>query len=80
MESDAFYKDGDDPDAAERAMNEKIEEIPGKGGEVGNVSFSVTHPTDATRAEARFDYRLPADEIGAEVEFDPGSVEDRVEE
>jgi len=80
MESDAFYLDGDDPDAVERAMNEKIEEIRDKGGEVGNVSFTVTHPTAAIRAEARFDYGLPADEIGAEVEFDPDSVEDRVEE
>ena len=80
MESDAFYLDGDNPDAVERAMNEKIEEIRGKGGEVSNVSFTVSHPTDATRAEARFDYRLPAEEIGAEVEFDPDSVEDRVEE
>ncbi len=80
MESDAFYLDGDNPDAVERAMNEKIEEIRGKGGEVSNVSFAVSYPTDATRAEARFDYRLPAEEIGAEVEFDPDSVEDRVEE
>ncbi|CAA9555686.1 MAG: hypothetical protein AVDCRST_MAG19-1193 [uncultured Thermomicrobiales bacterium] len=31
------------------------------------------------RAEVQFDYRLPADVIGAEVEFDPDSVEDRVE-
>jgi hypothetical protein len=76
MESDAFYLDGDDPDEVERAMNAKIEEIRGKGGEVENVSFTVGHPTDATRAEARFDYRLPADEIAEAVEYDPDSVED----
>lgn len=80
MESDAFYLDGDDPDEVERAMNDKMAEIRAKGGEVSNVSFVVTRPTDATRAEARFDYKLPPDEIGAEVEFDPDSVEDRVEQ
>jgi TPP-dependent pyruvate/acetoin dehydrogenase alpha subunit len=80
MESDAFYLDGDDVEAVERAMNEKIEEIRGKGGEVSDVSFVVTRPGDQSRAEARFDYRLPPEEIGAEVEFDPGSVEDRVEQ
>ncbi len=79
MESDAFYLDGDDVEAVERAMNEKIEEIRGKGGEVSDVSFVVTRPGDQPRAEARFDYRLPPEEIGAEVEFDPDSVEDRVE-
>lgn len=79
METDAFYLDGDDPDAVERTMNAKTAEIQGKGGEVSNVAFNVPHPTDAMRAEARFDYRLPADGIGAKVEFDPDSVEDRVE-
>jgi len=76
MESDAFYLDGDEPAEVERAMNAKIAEIRGKGGEVENVSFTVSHPTAATRAEARFDYRLPAAEIAEEVEYDPDSVED----
>ncbi len=80
MESDAFYLDGTDVEAVERAMNDEIAEIRGKGGEVSNVSFEVVTAGDQLKAEARFDYTLPPDQIGAEVEFDPGSVEDRVEE
>ncbi len=80
MESDAYYLDGTDVEAVERAMNDKIAEIRGKGGEVSNVSFEVVTAGDRPRAEARFDYRLPPDQIGAEVELDPDSVEDRVEE
>jgi hypothetical protein len=79
MESDAFYLNGADVEDVERAMNRKLDEIRQKGGEVENVSFTVTTANDQPWAEARFDYRLPADEIGEEVEFDPDSVEDVAE-
>ena len=61
-------------------MNDKIAEIRGKGSEASNVSFEVVTAGDEPETEARFDYRLPPDQFGAEVEFDPDSVANRVEE
>lgn len=80
MESDAFYLDGTDVEAVERAMNDKIAEIRGNGGEVSNVSFEVVAAGDEPKAGARVDDKLPPDRIGAEVEFDPDPVDDWVEE
>lgn len=69
MESDSYYREGDDPAAIEQTMNDKIAEIEGLGGEVENISFRITRPGDQPWAEARFDYRLPADAIADEIEY-----------
>lgn len=63
-------------DAVERAMNEKLGEIRGLDGEVGNPSFVVTAVRDAPKAEARFDDRLCREQIDREVEYDQDPVED----
>ena len=78
MESDAFYRGGTDVEGVERAMHATIAEVRGTGGGVPNASCAVVTAGDEPRA--CFDDRLPPDRIGAEVEFDPDSVEDRGEE
>jgi hypothetical protein len=76
MASDSWYLGGADVEDVRRAMDEKMAEIRGKGGEVLNPSFEIERGGDVPNAQARFDYRLPVDEIGREVEFDPDDVED----
>jgi len=80
LENDAFFLGGEDIEDVRRAMEAKQAEIRGQGGEVFNERFETTHRGEVPFAEARFDYRLPADRIGAEVDFAADSVEDRVEE
>ena len=80
MENDSFFLGGEDIEDVRRAMEAKQAEVRGQGGEVFNERFETTHRGDVPFAEARFDYRLPADRIGAEVDFATDSVEDRVEE
>lgn len=76
MASDAYFQAGPDRDALEREMNATIDDIRRKGGEVSDVSIVETTRGEQPWAEARFDYRMPADEIASEVEFAPDSVED----
>jgi len=76
MENDSWYLGGADVDEIRQKMDAKMEEIRSKGGEVLNPSFEIEQGGDVPNAQARFDYRLPADEIGREVEYAPDDVED----
>ena len=76
IESDSFFLDGRDVEDIRRAMDEKIGEIRTRGAEVESVTFEETQAGDGPYATARFEYRLPAEEVGAEVEFNRADVED----
>lgn len=74
--TDSFYLEGDDPQAVREAMDLKKQEITGAGGSIMNEQFETKRAGEQEVAEARFDYRMPIDDLAREVEFNPPDVED----
>lgn len=76
MGTDSFYLDGNDTDGVRQAMTLKMDEIRAAGGKIMNERFETKRAGGRDVAEARFDYEMPVDKLGEEVEFDPSDVED----
>lgn len=74
--TDSFYLDGEDIDQVRKATELKMEEIRAAGGKITNERFETKRAGDRRIAEARFDYEMPVDKLGEEVEFNPPDVED----
>ncbi|HEV2106930.1 MAG TPA: hypothetical protein VGR16_01560 [Thermomicrobiales bacterium] len=74
--TDSFYLDGEDINAVRQAMHLKMEEVRAAGGKVMNEQFETKRAGRGRVAEARFDYEMPVDKLGDEVEFNPPDVED----
>lgn len=76
LADDSWCLGGSDVEGVRRAMDEKMTEIRGRGGEILRPSFEVDGGGDVPNVQLRFDYRMPADEIARGVDYDPADLED----